>query len=139
MNVMYKESLLTVDTGILTKDIKREGKLTLVNEKGQIVYTVEMGETSEISKFGMICSHTSANKTAVVKLLQEDGTTEEEVKATYGRNLVTADRSIYKITANQEAYKSIINDIFTNGENQTAPIEEYVEPVGALVTDEAGE
>lgn len=118
MKVTFENNLLTVVTD-LSEASAKSGITRLVSkdDKGNDVYGVSQS-TSGVATVDhrFLVTNAVIDGKLAVQVLLKDGTTLEEVKKTYGANLVTAKKEIAKIAAAVVAESATIDEIFAVAE-----------------------
>lgn len=114
MTSKFENNVLTVVTGI-TKEVVEAGISNLIakDEKGNDVYAVSVAKDGKgsISTFGLVGNTYVDGKLAVTMILPM-GTTDADVKRTYGESLLAAQHYTKQIAEEAAAKTEAINGLF---------------------------
>ena len=112
MKTTLKENVLTVVTGIKKEDFdKKVTDMTVKDDKGNMIFSVSIGETPEISNYGLVCNSTVDGELAATVVVPM-GTDAEKVKVKYGKALVKASECLPKIVEQVAEDSKAIDKIF---------------------------
>ena len=115
MKVELRENVLTVLTGIKRETVEKGiAKFVLKNEKTEEIFKVEMvaKDEGDISQYGLFCNSVVDGELAVTIVLDMD-TTENQVKAKYGKALVAAEKYCEQIAKKAAQDIEAVDKLFT--------------------------